>query len=802
MLKNYFVTAYRNLFRNKVYAGLNILGLTVGITCFALIALHVENELSYDQFHEQQSYRFMVNEQSADGESRNFGIVTIKSHETIAANIAGIEDFTMLRDFDWGPFLIKYKDVELKSRNMIFAEHDFFDYFSFELLQGNKKTALADPKGVIITESQARAIFGEANPMGETLYFDGNYKLTLQVTGVIEDPINSHLDFEYIFPFEARDDRGPVVSRNGWSGSMYGFYKFSDQSTPEQIAKRIKDYFLDFYKGQDVIQDLNRESYYFQPVDEIYFTSNDVTFDAGFKKGNKQNVFILGAIGLFTLLIACFNYINAATARAIKRAKEVGVRKVLGAFRYHLISQFLGEAFLVTFIAVLLSILVTDLSLPFFNNLLGKSLRYSLLENPVYLQGLGIILVSVTILSGIYPALFMSGFNPSESIRSRGISGAKAGSLRHILIGLQLFITLVLISSVLLVMKQTNFMNSRDLGFQEKDILIVPNNSEVIRKSQDAYRAELLRNPDILGVSLGDDALGFGDTNNSSYLVPEGKPRNEGAITTYFTVGMDFIDLHGIEVIAGRQFNPQLSTDSMAIIVNEAFVKAMALENPLEEKVKIWGENSQARPIIGVVQDFNFQSLHSKVAPALITVNRSNNTFWSIKIAPGKTKEAIEYARSAWNAIDPNYSFGYMFLENNLAQFYQQERQLENATQAFAVICIFIACLGIYGMTTYTIEQKSKEIGVRKVLGASVKQLVRLVNEKFVLLFLVATVISIPVVYYAISQWLSGYAYHITIGIESFLFSSLIVFVIVVLTVSGQAVKAATDNPVKSLQSE
>ncbi|GAB5525095.1 MAG: ABC transporter permease [Roseivirga sp.] len=802
MIKNYLVTAFRNLLRNKVYAGLNILGLTIGITCFSLIALHVENELSYDQFHESQSYRFMINEQSADGESRNFGIVSIKSHEAIAENVAGVEDFTMLRDYDWGPFLVKYKDVELRSRNIIFAEHDFFDYFSFNLLQGDKKTALADPKGLIITKSKAIAIFGNANPMGETIKFDGGYQLTLQVTGVIEDPVNSHLEFDYIFPFEARDDRGPVVSRSGWKRSMYGYYKFSEQTTPEEAADRVKDYFLNLYKGQSEIEDLNRESYYFQPTDQAYFTSNDVTFDNGFKKGNKQNVIILGAIGLFTLLIACFNYINSATSRAIKRSKEIGVRKVLGAFRYNLITQFIGEAFMVTFIAVLLSVLLTDVSLPFFNDLLGKELRYSLLQNPVYIRGLLGILAGVTLLSGLYPALFMSSFSPSDSIRGRGISGSRGGSLRQVLIGLQLFITLVLISSVLLVMKQTHYMSSRDLGFQDKDILIVPNNSGQIRQNQQVFKNELLRSPDILGASLGDDALGFGDTNNSSYLVPEGRPKNEGAITTFFTVGMDFIDLHGIEVLEGRQFNPELATDSTSIIVNEAFVKAMALESPLDEKVKLWGDDAKAFPIIGVVKDFNFQSLHSKVAPALFTVNNGNNIFWSIKIAPGKSDEAIAYAKEAWQEIEPNYPFGYMFLENNLAEFYEQERQLKNATQAFAIICIFIACLGIYGMTTYTIEQKTKEIGIRKVLGASVKQLVGLVNQRFVYLFVLAAVLSIAPVYYAISQWLQGYAYHISIGAESFLLSTVIVFVIVVITVSSQAMKAASANPVESLQSE
>jgi len=802
MIKNYLITAFRNLLRNKVYAGLNILGLTVGITCFSLIGLHVENELSYDRFHENDSYRFMINEQSADGESRKFGIVRIESHEQIAANVAGIEDFTMLRDYDWGPFLVKYKDVELKSRDMLFGQANFFDYFSFKLIQGNKEEALADPKGLVITKSTAERIFGNANPMGETIKFDGGYKLTLQVTGVVEDPVNSHLDFDYIFPFEARDDRGPVVARNGWSGSMYGYYKLAGNTTPEEVAQRTKEYFLEVYAGQSVIEDLKRESYFFQPVADIYFDSNDVTFDNAMQKGNKQNLMILGAIGLFTLLIACFNYVNSATARAIKRAKEIGVRKVLGAFRGHLVSQFLGEAFLVTFIAVALSVLLTDILLPVFGDLMNKDLRYSLLGHPFYIPGLLFVLTFVTLLSGLYPALFMSAFKPAKTLRGQSGSGSTGSRLRQALIGIQLFITLVLISSVLLVMKQTNYINSKDLGFQNKDIIIVPNNSDRVRNNLDAYKTELLRSPDVLGASIGGDALGFGDTNNSSYLVPEGKAKNEGAIVTYFTVGMDFIDLHGMSVIEGRQFDSQLVTDSTSLIVNEAFVKAMGLQDPLNEKIRIWGDDSKPMPIIGVVKDFNFQSLHSKVTPALFTVNSRSNVFWTIKLAPGRAKEGVEQARAAWDAIEPNYPFGYMFLDDNLAVFYQQEARLENAIQAFALICIFIACLGIYGMTNYTIEQKAKEIGIRKVLGASVGQLIQLVNQRFVLLFGLAAMASIPLVYYGISLWLNGFAYHISIGAVSFLMAIAVVFIIVVFTVSSQAFKAANANPVQSLKSE
>lgn len=801
MIKNYFITTFRNLLRNKVYSILNILGLTVGITCFSLIALHVENELSYDRFHENESYRFIVNEQSADGESRKYGIVTIKTIEQIAENVAGIEDVTMLRDYDWGPFQVKYKDVELRSRRMLFAEEDFFDYFSFKLLQGKKEEVLADRKGLVITKSTAERIFGNANPMGETVVFDGLYKLTLQVTGVMEDPVNSHLDFDYIFPFEARDDRGPVVSRNGWSRSMYGYYKFAENTDPQEVAARTKEYFLSQRAGQSNIADLKRESYIFQPISEIYFDSNDITFDNDNKKGSKQNLYILGAIGLFTLIIACFNYVNAATAKAIKRTKEIGVRKVLGAFRGHLISQFLGEAFLVTFIAVLLSVLLTDITLPTFNNLINKDLRYSLLEHPYYIPALLGVLVFVTLLSGLYPAIFMSAFNPARSLRGKG-SSTQGSKLRQALIGIQLFITLVLISSVLLVMKQTRYINSKDLGFQNEDIVIVPNNSQRVGNNLDAFKNELLSSPDILAASIGGDALGFGTTNNSSYLVPEGKASNEGAIVTYFTVGMDFIDLHGIQVTEGRNFNPELSRDSAALIVNEAFVRAMGLQNPLEEELRLWGKGSVPQKIIGVVKDFNFESLHSKVAPALFTINKRSNVFWSIKFAPGKSKEGIAHAKAAWDAIEPDYPFGYMFLEDNLADFYEQEARLENAIRAFAIICIFIACLGIYGMTNYTIEQKAKEIGIRKVLGASVSQLVQLVNQRFVILFVISAFASVPLVYYGISLWLNGFAYHIDVGLLSFVMAAMVVFFIVVLTVSSQAYKAASANPVKSLKSE
>lgn len=804
MWRNYFKTTFRNFVRNKVYALINILGLTIGITCFSIILLYVENEFSFDKFHTQESYRFLVNQQTGDGEERTTGIVQVKTIEAIADNIAGIEDAILARDYGMGPLLVEYKDIKFKTRRFFHAQADFFDYFNFTLLQGDPKTALADPSGVVLTKSTAEKIFGEVNPMGEFIKYSGNVNFTLQVTGVVDDPKNSHIDFDFLLNFDLKDDSGYNIMREGFANSVYGYFKFEEGVEPEDVADRVKEYYLEFYKDRpEIVQELSKEDYHFQSVYDAYFNSGHVIFDDGFRKGNSENLLILSVIGLFILLVACMNYINAATAKSINRSKEIGVRKVFGAFKAQLITQFMAEAFLITLIAVTLSVLLTDISVPFFESLMETRLRYGLLQNPFYLPGLAGILLAVTLLSGTYPALVLSSFRPSESLKNQSGKGMlKGNGLRTLLVGVQLFLTMILISSILLIVKQTSFINAMDLGFSKDDILIIPNNSRKIERQLSAYKNDILKSPYIHSASAGMDVLGFGTTNNSGRVVVEGQNLEDAPVSTYFTVGMDFIDIQGFELVEGRSFNKELKTDSLGVVVNEAFVRANGLENPIGARVKAWNSEKQYRHIIGVVEDFNFRSLHSEVSPAIFIYNPWAKWFWTVKIDPEHKKEAVEHARASWEEIEPNYPFGYMFLEDNLRDFYGEEKRLQSAIQVFAILCIFISCLGLYGMTVFTIERRMKEIGIRKVLGAQINHLVWLINQKFIRILLISAVVAIPLVYYAIKLWLEGFAYHIEIGFTSFLFASLLVFTIVALTVSSQAIKAGLTNPAKTLRTE
>lgn len=804
MWKNYLKTTYRNLIRNKVYSIINILGLTIGIACFSVIMLYVENELSFDRFHSKESYRFLLTEQTGDGDERTYGTIGVNTLKTIADEVAGIEDVILLREFAAGPLLVKYKDVEFKTRRMVFAESDFFDYFDFNLLQGNPKTALDDPNNVILTKSTAERIFGDTNPVGEFIRYSGGMNFTLQVTGVVEDPENSHLDFDFIMNFDLKDESGYIIMREGFANSIYGYYKFEEGVVAADVAERTKAYFLDVYKDSpDDIELLARESYEFQSIYDIYFGSLSVTGDTGLRKGNMQSITILGGIGLFILLIACMNYINAATAKAINRGKEIGVRKVFGAFKSQLISQFMGEAFFITLIAVVLSVLLTDITLPVFESLMETELRYSLLSNPTYIVGLAIVLVSVTLMSGTYPAIVLSGFKPSESLKNQSGNGMLRGNgLRKLLVGLQLFFTMILISSMLLIVKQSEFINNMDLGFSKEDILIVPNNSQRVADQLTTYKNELLKSPYIYKATTGMDVLGFGSTNNSGRVILEGEDPEQAPVASFFTVGMDFIDIQGIKIKDGRTFDVNLGTDSTAIVVNEAFVKAYGVENVPGKKVRLWSAEGELRPIIGVVEDFNFQSLHANVSPAIFTISKDRNWFWTLKIDPENKQAALNHAKSTWESIEASYPFGYMFLEDNLQNFYGEEERLQNAIQGFALICVFISCLGLYGMTAFTLERKMKEIGIRKVLGAHLKHLVWMINKKFVSILMVAAVVAVPIVYYAIDVWLTGFAYHMTIGFMSFVWAGIIVLSIVLLTVSWQAIKAAIANPAATLRSE
>lgn len=783
---------------------INILGLTLGIACFSVIFLYVENEVSFDKFHKEQSYRFLVNEQTGDGDSRRFGIVSAKSLDQIADNVSGVEDVILLRDWGAGPQQVKYKDFSYKTRALLGAESDFFEYFNFELLRGNKKTALSEPNNVILTASTAKKIFGDEDPMGKTLSVSGNMNFTWIVSGIVEDPKNSHMNFEFIFNFDLRDEVNDyIIMREGFANSVYGFFKFAEGIDPSVVAENAKSFFIDFYKDRpDVVAGLERESYEFQALKDIYFESGDVVFN-GFRTGDKQNLYLLAAIGLFILLIACMNYINAATAKAINRGKEIGVRKVFGAYRSQLVTQFMGEAFLISLVSVLLSILVTDISLPFFENLMQTELRYSLLGNSFYLNSLLAILLFVNLVSGSYPALILSRFKPSDVLKKVAGSGVLKGSnLRTLLVGIQLFITMVLISSVLLIVKQSRFVNSMELGFSKDDILIIPNNSPKLNNQIQTFETELMKSPYIKGVTAGMDVLGFEYTNNSGLVIGDGVDASEAPVATFFTVGMDFIDIQDIEIVSGRGFDTNLSTDSTAIIVNEAFVRANGGIDPVGKNVRLWSPQNDTRPVIGVVKDFNFRSLRSEVSPAIFQVSRGSNWFFTIKVDPSNKKAAVDHAKEVYGSIETNFPMGYWFLEDNLKAYYGDEDRLQTAIKTFAFICIFIACLGLYGMTAFTIERKMKEIGIRKVLGAKMKQLVWLVNQRFVPIVLVASMVAVPIVYYFINEWLGGFAYRTSIGVGSFLFAALIVLVIVLFTVSFQAIKAGLVNPATTLRSE
>ena len=468
------------------------------------------------------------------------------------------------------------------------AEPNFFEYIDLEVVRGDKNTALNEANNVMISESFAELFFGSENPIGETFYVGGNWGFNLIVTGVFKGLKNSHMDFDVLLNFDLRTEgeQSFNIMREEFANSVYGYFKLEEGANPEDVAQRVKEYFKNFYADQpQVLETLERESYTFQSIYDIYFESNHLSFDEGFRHGNKNSLWLLGSIGLFILLIACMNYINAATAKSINRAKEIGVRKVFGAFKVQLINQFLGEALLMTFIAVLLSVLLTDISIPAFENLMQTEFRYSLVSNLAYQIGLVAILLGVTFLSGIYPAFVLSQFKPSETLKAKVGKGVlKGNGLRTLLVGVQLFLTTALISGVLLILKQSKYIQDKDLGFSKEDILIIPNNSPDIEKELSSFKNELLRSPYIQKVSSGVDVLGYESTYNSGRVILEEQEASESPVATFFTVDKDFIDVQGLEIVKGRSFNKELLSDTMAIIVNEAYVRAVGEENIVERK--------------------------------------------------------------------------------------------------------------------------------------------------------------------------------------------------------------------------
>ncbi|MDN5200159.1 ABC transporter permease [Fulvivirgaceae bacterium BMA10] len=817
MFKNYFKIALRNLVKHKVYSLINIFGLSVGLASCILILLHVTDEYSYDNFHEKgdRIYRMALERKYPD-HSINYAIVPHSFADVMHDDFPEIEAITRVGGNNANATTVfRYDDNgEMKifeETGFLLADSNFFKVFDFPLIKGNIDEALLKPNSMVITASSAQKYFGDDDPLQKVISTDfGDFT----ITGVCEDvPQNSHLKFDFIgswntFPF--------AQNINYIAFSMAIYTVLHEGASPEELEAKFPQ-MVETYAASQIEQRLgvsfkdytaagNGYNYFLQPLRDIHLKSH---LEAEFEpNGNITYVYIFISIAVFILVIACINFMNLATSRSSERAKEVGVRKVMGSERRQLISQFLIESILISTISLILALVIIQLALPSFNNLANKELSFNLFANATIVPALLIFTLVVGLLAGSYPAFVLSGFNPVTVMKGKLISSAKGAWLRNGLVVFQFFISIVLIAGSLLIYSQMEFIRNKSLGYNKDHVLVIQRPG-ALAESGDAFDKEVMNLPNIKKVGRASTMPGAA---SAFFFGIQFQPEGSSEVLTTKGMVMDdhFAETINFEMIDGRSFSEDFE-DSLSIILNESAVKALGVKDPIGAKLvntNNFGGQQQVitYTIIGIVKDFNFQSLRDEISP-LVIMHPGENTpvnfgFIAVKVGPQDIEQTLAAIEDKWNQIAPEEPFKYTFFDEDLAANYRSEQNSGKIFGIFTVLAIVIACIGLFGLAAYTAQQRTKEIGVRKALGASVFNVVLLLSKEFTKLILIALVIAIPLAWYGADKWLQSFAYRVDINITIFIIAGLSAIIISWLTVSYHAFKAAMVNPIKSLKYE
>lgn len=801
MFKNYLKIALRNLIRNKMYSFLNIAGLGIGIACCILILLYIQDELSFDRFHEKADRIYRVNTHLEIPEREmHFASTAHVQGPLIKEEFPEVENYVVLNRYG-SRKIIRYKDNTFYEDKFLYASHTLFDVFSFKLIKGNPKDALVTPNSVVITEDMAEKYFGSEDPMGKNLRV--NVDSLFAVTGVIENiPRTSHFRPDFIASFITLnlEPSGNVGADMVSNVDYFTFLLLREGADYKELEQKLVSY-IDKHLG-GILKMLKGKSWLeVQPLTEIYLHSEvdgelESTSDLSY-------VYLFFGIGIFIILLACLNFMNLSTARSANRAKEVGMRKVVGAQRGQLIKQFLGESMILTCIALLLAILLVFLTMPLFRNISAKDLTMGYLTNPVLLAGLLVLFLVVSLIGGSYPAFFLSAFRPVEVLQGKFRKSAKKSILRIALVSFQFTVSIVLIIGTLIIQKQLNYVQNRNLGYDKDHVVAIRMRNAETQKKYEAIKNELMRHPDIVNVSASSN-LPLGQTSYSAHHVA-GKPEDE--VTMFYMQVMDqeFIDTYKIKIVQGRNFSKEYPTDpEKAVIINEAAVRKLGWhDNPINKEIEAFLSMTERKGyrVIGVVQDYHFQSLHAEIQPLIIYNTRPFSRL-SVRIKPENVHETIGFLESKWAEFDSQYPFEYVFVDDEFDELYRAEKRMGPLFGYFTALAILIGCLGLFGLASFTAEQRTKEIGIRKTLGASVSGIILLMVREFTKWVLLAVVIAWPVGYLVMRSWLQNFFYRTGLGLNLFLLAALLALVISVLTVSYQAIKAAVANPIESLRYE
>ncbi len=802
MLKNYFKIALRNLLNNKTYSLINIAGLAIGIACFMLIYLFVKDELNYDRFNSKADRIYRLTEK-IDLEGQGGEHSSSNPFPVMKAMLTDypqyIEEGVRLFNFQQPTLTLQYEDQRFNEKKIFFADSTFFKIFDFPLAQGNKNSALANHNSIILTKNLAHKYFGNQNPMGKNLIYEGNTHLL--VTGVFGDlPTQSHFDFDCLISFSTVNQIiGPGIQQNWVWNPNWTYFLLEKGVDPKELEKRfpqfVQKYYPDHLKPQI--------THYLQPLMDIHLKSN-LDYEM-YPNSDESNIYIFSAVGILIILIACINFMNLATARSAKRAREVGMRKVLGADRFMLIKQFLGESLLLSFFAVIAAVLLIELLIPVFNNLAGKQLSFKIFAEPSNLLLLIIVGAVVGLLSGIYPAFFLSASEPIRVVKGGAVNQPKGGLLRKVLVVLQFTISLALIIGTLVIYQQLGFMQNANLGFDKENVVLVSFRPLAANRYQ-AFKDDLLTNKNISSATMMNEIIG--EHHNTHEINYEGMEAGKWVYFPGLLVDEDFVKTFDLKIITGRDFSKEYPReDSLSIIVNEAMLKELNWGDPENVINRRFNTIFGQERIIGVVKDFNFVWLKEPIGPFFLDISPTFVRpfflkYAAVRIKSGNIKNTISYIENKWNELIPQYPFEFSFLDENLNGMYKEQDNLGSLVGYFSILAILIACLGMFALASFNAEQRIKEIGVRKVLGATVSGIVFLFTKDFLKLVLIAVVIASPMAYFILNRWLEDFAYRVNISPLVFIIAATTTFLIALLTVTYQAIKAATANPVESLRYE
>ena len=805
MIWNYIKIAFRSLWRNKGFSAINILGLSIGLATCLVIMLFMYHELSYDRFNEKANRIVrVIFVGSVQGEKMKEPHVMPPVAQTLKTDFPEVEEATRLRNA--GSPLVSYQGNTFKEDGFAYVDSNFFDVFTLPIIEGNPKTALAQPQSVVITRETAKKYFGTEDPLGKTIEVKG-WNKSFTVTGIIREvPAASHFHFSFFASTAGLEDARSV----SWMSSEYFTYLVLQKGYDYKKLEAKMPGVIDKYLGPQMQEGMgmtlqefrakgNDLGLYLQRLTDIHLYSN--LFGDLSPGGDIRYIYIFGAIALFMLLIACINFMNLSTAGASRRAKEVGIRKVVGSGKKQLIGQFLAESVVLTFFSLLIAIVLVQLFFPVFNQLAGKNLGLSIFKSPDLLTGIFLLVLITGLLAGSYPAFFLSSFKPVAVLKGKFMASKNSFSLRSGLVVFQFFISIVLIISTTVVYRQLNYIQDKKLGYQKEQVVVIPD-TWILGEKEKLFQQQIMEDSRVVSASISGYVPAGPSSNNNFFLYV----KDEAATVKTLNYQVDhlYIPTLGIEMAAGRNFDATMATDSNGIILNETAAKAFgwekdAIGKTLKRNYKVG--DGFAYHVIGVVKDFHFKSLHEAISPLVMTFGGNSGTI----LVKSKTKDIaglLGQLKNRWSAFGVETPFSYSFLDDRFRKTYETEQNTGKLLGIFAGLTIFVACMGLFGLAMFTAQQRTKEMGIRKVLGASVGNIVSLLSKDFIKLVIIAFIIASPIAWLIMNRWLQDFAYRTDISAWVFVAAAVLSLLIAFFTISMQSMKSALANPVKSLRTE